>query len=310
MNFFDVALLRNFLFIYLINIDKVLQPRLKIPCRRYAYIFKHLRVLKLKEVLELVGRFQEFSIKAINEVFLRVILKKYNLRKGIDLMKEIRFETEKNRFSKLVSFKLVLVQRLTIGSSCALNKIPKVKQMMETFTESELKAANHKELIDFSLKYNQKNSYFITPIYEVSMMISLNEILAFRRMVELCSSSVKNLPEEDLRKIAMLGKLHSYLSTKHYQHMSRVQNALQKNISFGNLSNLLDFGSSKSSSSRSCADMNLGSGIFNDDLSRNGGDVAQLMDDDAKSLFSQTGFNFIFQSHHKKIEDIGSLFDV
>ena len=185
--------------------------------------------------------------------------------------------------------------------------------MMTKLTEKETREANLRELIEYGLNFNKNNIRFITPIYELSMMISLNEILAFRRIVKFVYSRVKDLPEEGFRKIALINKIQSFMNLKPLKHMGKVQHALQRKIIFqgihGDNGGLLDFGSSNSSSGGS-AQMNFASG-FSDGQSKIGGGGSQLDDsDDAKSLFSQPHFNFIFNGRrHKKSEDTNSLFN-
>ena len=98
LDFLDVSLMRNLLSIYLINIDKILQPDLKIPYRRYSPIFKFMRILKLEQVLDLVARLDEINIKAVLEVLLNLIFEKYDLFREFDLMKEVKKASEKTVF--------------------------------------------------------------------------------------------------------------------------------------------------------------------------------------------------------------------
>ena len=264
-------------------------------------------------MLELLARFQELDLKAVNEAFLSLIFQKYHIIQGNDLLEKIKTITQKKAFSKLESFVLFTVQRLTIGSSCVFNKIKSMKEIIQTLTEDEIKKANVQELMEFGASINRRNMHLMITTYDLFMMISLQEILAFRRMVKLVRKHIEILPKEDLRKMAILSQLQTTNDIEPNHHVRKVQQAVQKTYYVGyskNPSPLLDFGFSKSSSSE-VHQMNLipASGPI-PDQNKNDVDMSQLIDnDDTKSLLSQPSFNFIFSRPHKLSEDASSLFN-
>ena len=309
MNFFDVALLRNFLCIYLINIDKVLQPRLKIPCRRYAYIFKHLRVLKLKEVLELVGRFQEFSIKAINEVFLRLIFGKYAIKEGIDLMKEIKLKNEEKIFTKLNSLKKVFAQRTTIGSYYALIRLNKKRNIIEKISKEDIEKANLPQLFEFAQNFNQKNQTKIVCSLEIFILMSIEQALALNRMVMMNDKQFDDFSDEDARKFFLLMEIKSFRTEPQIEHVQSLQKALNNRLRNGyeRTMTLIESRSSKSEYSRKFSGF-----VDLNDPDRHQQDNGRVCEsagrDDAKSLLSESGFSFLDRFNQNKYEEISSLF--
>ena len=193
-----------------------------------------------------------------------------------------------------------------------MNKIQRLKTIITKLDETEIKQANFQELMDSIFDFNKKNAQLMMPTLELSMMNSLNEILVFRRMVKLTHALLKQLPEEKLRKMAILCKLHSYKIPGPLSHIERIQKALQRKISIEFIPqynpNLLDFGSSRSMMSDSTP-INLSSGFFpgDDDSKCEKGFLADR--GEVKSVKSEKSFNLVLNQGHNQTEDLNSLFE-
>ena len=279
---------------------------------RYCSIFKYISPVKIEHLLQLLTEIDEFDLKAVNEVFLRLIFEKYDLSQGIDLIDEIRKVEEKGVYPKLISFKKVHAKHLIIGRYCALTKIKKLKEILQNSKKEDFDIPDP---IAYASEFNRRQILRVVVLFDAFLMISMNKILAFNTMIKVGSSLIDTLSPEDVKTLTICLSSDQLEAQPVLNHILTLQGQSSGASVEHHMLGLLNFGNSNLTPSyggRKNGPQKVGYGMTTQMTLRSRKRASSVHSDHydgSKSQSSRPSFSFVAAGNKNQFNDITSLFE-